>query len=305
MVSVVLPAYKAIYLESSIRSILQQSFTDIELIIVNDASPEDLKSIVSSFNDTRIRYYENEINIGGENLVKNWNKCLEYATGEFVVLASDDDIYHPNFLREMVKLAKKYPTLDLFHCRVGIINEKDEPIYWGASIAEYESDIDFIFQRAIMRRVQLVSDFMIRREALKKINGFIDYPKAWYSDEMTMYLLARNKGVVCAQETLFYWRSSLVNISSSITDTLQKAEASYLYEKDMDLLIRELIPNNEKDIYYLAVLQKKIHGAIGQQLCYDLVKTKFSTLIKIIRNKRYRDLLSKKQYIELVLRRML
>lgn len=97
MVSVVLPAYKAIYLESSIRSILQQSFTDFELIIVNDASPEDLKSIVSSFNDTRIRYYENEINIGGKNLVKNWNKCLEYATGEFVVLASDDDIYHPNF----------------------------------------------------------------------------------------------------------------------------------------------------------------------------------------------------------------
>lgn len=43
MVSVVLPAYKAIYLESSIRSILQQSFTDFELIIVNDASPEDLK----------------------------------------------------------------------------------------------------------------------------------------------------------------------------------------------------------------------------------------------------------------------
>lgn len=305
MISVVLPAYKAKYLRASINSILGQSFSDFELIIVNDASPEDLTDIVSSFDDPRIRYYINNVNIGGRDLVENWNQCIKYAIGEFIVLASDDDIYHPDFLKRMVAMAQKYPSVDLFHCRVAVIDDQSTPIFWGASIAEYESDIDFIYQRAITRRTQLVSDFMIRKEALYRINGFVKYPKAWYSDEMTMYLIARNKGAVCAQETLFYWRSSLVNISSSITDTLQKAEASYLYKKDMDLLIRELVPRDEKDIYYWASLQAKIHGAIGQQLCYDLVKTRFSTLIKIICNKRYRDLLSKKQYIELVLRRIL
>lgn len=305
MISVVLPAYKAKYLKASINSILGQSFSDFELIIVNDASPEDLADIVSSFDDPRIRYYINNVNIGGQDLVENWNRCIKYAIGEFVVLASDDDIYHPDFLKRMISLAQKYPLIDLFHCRVGVINDQNTPIFWGASIAEYESDIDFIYQRAIARRTQLVSDFMIRSEALCRINGFVRYPKAWYSDEMTMFRLAKNKGVVCAQETLFYWRSSLVNISSSITDTLQKAEASYLYKKDMDLLIRELTPKDEKDKYYWAILQSKIHDAIGQQLCYDLVKTKFLTLIRIIRNKRYRVLLSRKQYIKLVLKRIL
>lgn len=305
MISVVLPAYKAKYLKASINSILGQSFSDFELIIVNDASPEDLADIVSSFDDPRIRYYINNVNIGGQDLVENWNRCIKYAIGEFIVLASDDDVYHPDFLKRMISLAQKYPSIDLFHCRVGVINDQSIPIFWGASIAEYESDIDFIYQRAIARRTQLVSDFMIRREALYRINGFVRYPKAWYSDEMTMFRLARNKGVVCAQETLFYWRSSLVNISSSITDTLQKAEASYLYKKDMDLLIRELTPKDEKDKYYWAILQSKIHDAIGQQLCYDLVKTKFLTLIRIMRNKRYRVLLSKKQYIKLILKRIL
>ena len=50
------------------------------------------------------------------------------------------------------------------------------------------------------------------------IGGFTDYPKAWHSDEMTVYKIARGKGVVCSQETLFFWRSSNQNISSRISD---------------------------------------------------------------------------------------
>ena len=58
--SFVLPAYKANYLRESIDSILGQTYTDFELIIVNDASPEDVDSIVNSYNDKRIQYYKNE-----------------------------------------------------------------------------------------------------------------------------------------------------------------------------------------------------------------------------------------------------
>ena len=93
--SFILPAYKARFFREALDSILSQTNKDFDLIIVNDASPEDLDSIVRSYNDSRIRYYVNEKNIGGKDLVAQWNHCLEYAKGEYVILASDDDVYSP------------------------------------------------------------------------------------------------------------------------------------------------------------------------------------------------------------------
>ena len=82
--SFVLPAYKACYFKEALDSILNQTYSDFELIIVNDASPEDLDSIVSQYDDPRITYYKNETNIGGKNLVEQWNKSLAYANGNIL-----------------------------------------------------------------------------------------------------------------------------------------------------------------------------------------------------------------------------
>ena len=66
--SFVLPAYKARFFREAIESILNQTYSEFELIIVNDASPEDLDSIVNSYSDERIRYYRNKENIGGRDI---------------------------------------------------------------------------------------------------------------------------------------------------------------------------------------------------------------------------------------------
>jgi glycosyltransferase len=63
--------FKAKYLSESIDSILNQTMSDFELIIVNDQSPDDIDSIVFSFNDSRIQYDINEKNIGGTDLILN------------------------------------------------------------------------------------------------------------------------------------------------------------------------------------------------------------------------------------------
>ena len=124
--SFVLPAYKARFFREAIDSILAQTYKDFELIIVNDASPEDLDSIVNSYNDSRIRYYVNEQNIGGKDLVSQWNHCLEYAKGEYIILASDDDVYFPQYIEKMVALVQKYPEVNVFRPRVQRIDEKGE-----------------------------------------------------------------------------------------------------------------------------------------------------------------------------------
>lgn len=96
----ILPAYKKKYLKNAIDSILAQSFGNFELIIVNDASPEDIDSVINQYSDCRIQYHRNKTNIGGVNLVKQWNHCLSFATGEFVILATDDDEYAPDYLEK-------------------------------------------------------------------------------------------------------------------------------------------------------------------------------------------------------------
>ena len=70
--SFVMPAYKSQFLSKAIESILKQTYSVFELIIINDASPESLKEIVNQFHDERIRYEENKENIGGTDLVANW-----------------------------------------------------------------------------------------------------------------------------------------------------------------------------------------------------------------------------------------
>ena len=98
--SITIPAFKARFLKECIESILVQTYDNYELIIVNDASPEDLDSIVSSFEDSRIRYYKNEIGFGGYNVVLNWNKCLDYCTGDYMICMGDDDKLLPCCLEE-------------------------------------------------------------------------------------------------------------------------------------------------------------------------------------------------------------
>ena len=77
--SFVLPAYKAAYLKEAIDSILNQTYKEFELIIVNDASPEGVDAIVRSYDDPRIQYYVNAENIGGKDLVAQWNYSITYA----------------------------------------------------------------------------------------------------------------------------------------------------------------------------------------------------------------------------------
>lgn len=93
--SILIPAFKVSYLKECIESILAQIYKNFEVIIVDDASPYDICSIVSQFNDERIRYYRNEVGFGAYNVVGNWNKCLGFATGDYVICMGDDDKLKP------------------------------------------------------------------------------------------------------------------------------------------------------------------------------------------------------------------
>lgn len=69
--SIIVPCYKEVFLKECIESILFQTYQDFELILVNDASPYNIRQIVDQFKDDRIRYYERKQGFGAKGLVQN------------------------------------------------------------------------------------------------------------------------------------------------------------------------------------------------------------------------------------------
>ena len=101
-ISIILPVYDgAIYIIDTINSILNQTMTEFELIIINDASKDNSKEIILSFIDSRIIYIENQKNLGQ---IASVNQGIQLSKTEFIARIDQDDI----FLKEKLKIQYEY-----------------------------------------------------------------------------------------------------------------------------------------------------------------------------------------------------
>lgn len=213
LITIAIPAYKAQYIDVAIRSALEQTYGNIEIIIVDDCSPYDIKSVVDSFANDKIKYYRNENNLGANDPSQNWNKCLELANGEFLCLLCDDDKYAPTYVEQMVALTKKYPEADIFRCGVKILNGNQETVGLFPLAPEHESIEEYIWHLHSGNNRQTISEWMLRTSALRKIGGYVNSPKAWGSDAMTIFTLGRYSEVITSPERLVFFRMSSINIT--------------------------------------------------------------------------------------------
>ncbi|PTQ99331.1 glycosyl transferase family 2 [Mucilaginibacter yixingensis] len=271
MFSIALPAYKSKFLKECISSILAQTYTDFELIIVNDCSPEPIDEIVSQFSDPRIKYFINETNIGGKNLVDNWNNCLDKASREFFVMMGDDDRMDTIFLEEFARLIDQHPDLDVYHCRCKILNEHSEFTGFSPSCPDFESVYDNIWHRLNGHRLQFVSDFLYRTEPLKQRGGYYKLPLAWGSDDITAYTAMGQKGVAHINKAIFQYRSHSTSISSSGSQLL-KMDA-VMGQAAWYINFLETIPANPDDIIQRQVLIKSIKKLIQKKKLVVLINS--------------------------------
>lgn len=227
--SFVLPAYKGKYLEQAISSIIAQDYKEFELVVVDDCSPDDIRGIVSGFHDDRISYYRNEENIGGHDLVAQWNHCLEYAKGDYVILATDDDLYEPNFISVFVPLIEKYPDVNLFRARILQVDSQNEIKYIDSSYKDYLSPVEFRYHLMHGMRGG-IPQYIFKRKALVAKGGFVYFPKAWASDDATALMMS-DRGVVNSQEHLVRFRWSDINISGDRKYGLEKFTARLQFSR--------------------------------------------------------------------------
>lgn len=215
MISILIPAYKSLYLEECINSITSQTYQDWELIILNDASPEDIDGIVRAYNDPRIKYYKNDVNVGAVNVVDNWNKLLSLATGDYVICMGDDDRLCPNCLEEYSRLIEKYPGRGLYHGWTEIINEDSKLTDLQPARPLEESAYSLIWHRWDHRNRQYIGDWCFEAETLRSVGGFHKIDLAWGSDDITAVKAACKNGVVNTQKLVFQYRACSQTISRS------------------------------------------------------------------------------------------
>lgn len=122
-VSIVIPMYnQGKYLKQAIDTILAQTFTDYELILVNDGSTDNTEEISLSFSDKRIRYFKKPNGgFGGPGDALNFG--FKQARGKYETWTSSDNYYYPTALEEMVKLLDIKPEVDYVYtnCDYGIV----------------------------------------------------------------------------------------------------------------------------------------------------------------------------------------
>ena len=267
--SIGIPAYKATFLKECIDSILNQTFLDYELIIVNDASPEDIDSIVNSYSDSRIRYFKNAKNFGAENLVDNWNKCLTFALGEYFILMGDDDMMCSDYLEEFNRLINKHPKLSVYHCRSMIIDENSNFITLTETRPEFESVYENIWHCITEKRVQFISDFVYQRKLLVKNGGFYKIPLAWASDDISAYIASMGNGIANTNKPVFNYRKNAQTISSSgnFEFKLQAIKEEQFWLKSF---LNKITPSNKVDRHLHQMISTHLNNYATKKKVYTL-----------------------------------
>lgn len=228
------------------------------MIVIDDCSPEPLGEIVSAFEDPRIRYIRNEENLGGKNLVSQWNHCISFAKGNYIVLAADDDIYKPSFCEEILRLARKYPQVDLIHSSVEQIDENGEHLFDDSILPEFTSKYEYLNWWLAGRSFTCIGNFAFKRTALLAMGGFMDFPCAFGSDIATPISLSKN-GVANTQEMLFCFRQSTQHLSADSSRFKEKLEAISQLSEFLRAIRYEEPDNPEDRTFYSIVNEDYLH----------------------------------------------
>ncbi len=124
LVSILMPVYKtAPYLHEAMDSVLSQTFTDFELIVLNDCSPDDAEEILDTYDDPRIVRYKGEKNEGLSNVL---NVGIDMARGKYIARMDSDDVSLPNRLQVQVDYLEAHPEIDLVSVGMQLFGAKEE-----------------------------------------------------------------------------------------------------------------------------------------------------------------------------------
>lgn len=165
LVSVLMAVYNCSEtLEEAVQSIINQTYTNWELILCDDASSDDTyeKSLELSKKDPRIKVFKNDKNL---TLAPTLNKCLENANGTYTARMDGDDVCDPTRFEKEVNFLETHPEFAVVSCNMDLYDS--EGTYGQVKFVEYPEKIDFSTASPICH-----AGCMMRKEVLEELNGY-------------------------------------------------------------------------------------------------------------------------------------
>lgn len=226
MISVVLAVYNnENFIGEAIESILNQTITDFELIIINDGSTDRTEEVIHSFQDNRIRYYKQE----NKGVASAKNAGLKLAKGDFITIHDSDDVSLPNRLERMLKSLKS-SDIGFTHCDMLLMNEKGKPFgYWQSNNIFPESMYSFFLNTGTPFNNPTI---LFKKEA---INGLLfDESVKVGSDTDLVLQIAREWKSYHIAEPLYLYRRHQTNVTNNRDyEVLTRHVRKHLNDEDL------------------------------------------------------------------------
>lgn len=164
--SVIIPLYnKEKYIGNALQSVLNQTYKNFEVLVVNDGSTDKSLDVVNTFNDTRLKVFT-KVN-GGVSEARNFG--VERAMYEYVALLDADDKWHPGFLKGIIRLINKYPGNGLYASAFEYIKPRGVRIY-GDKLPE--GIVEDFFKVKLQDSMPSASAVVIKKQVFNEVGGF-------------------------------------------------------------------------------------------------------------------------------------
>lgn len=221
-VSIVVPCYnQAQYLDESLSSVLNQTYTDWQCIIVNDGSPDDTEKVAQQWEikDPRFIYLYKEN--GGVSSARNLG--IQKAKAAFILTLDADDKYETSFLEKAMTVLVATPEIGIVSSWGRYFtNEKQLQIYKLLG----KSTVDFLFQNGA------IGTSLFRKECWEQVGGYDENPENGLEDwEFYLRVCALGWNVHIIEEVLFYYRQHETSRTIAVNKKYNEAK-KYLYVKN-------------------------------------------------------------------------
>jgi len=211
--SIIVPLYnKADFVTTAIQSVLNQSYQNFEVIVVDDGSTDDGASRVQAINDHRIKLIQQANS--GVSCARN--EGIEFAKGDLVCFLDADDWYLPTYLETSVSMALRYPEIAFFATNykcVSVSNLNQATNYWNPGDTHTVEIIDDLFSRWRNRPLFVINSVVIRYEHLTKFKPYFPPAQQWGEDQDLWFRIAE-------KSVLAYCPSPLVGYRKEVNDSL-------------------------------------------------------------------------------------
>ena len=214
-VTVLMPVYNGEkYLREAVDSILNQTYTNFDFLIINDGSTDNTLKILQSYNDNRIKIIDNKENLG---LIQTLNKGLRLASGEFIARMDADDISLPVRLEKQINYLIKQNEVGVLGSQADIINDLGEKI----DFYMVPNSHNMIAWMLLFGRSFIHPSVMFRRSAIEEAEGY--NASSLYMEDYELWIsLVKKTRFANLSETLIKYRTSKDSISRRMVDQQQQ-----------------------------------------------------------------------------------